>query len=70
MQIDLENTLVYTIPELAKILKISLSTAYQMARADGFPKVRINKRILVPAEELKVWLRKKCNSDTYDIKKF
>lgn len=54
--------LVYTVKELAKILKVSLSTAYTLTRANNFPIIRIGgKRILIPDKELKIWLSNNCN---------
>ena len=61
METKNEETLVYTIEELAKVLKISKSSAYQLARSKDFPIIRINKRILVLASKLKIWLQEKCN---------
>lgn len=61
MENSLKNTLVYTISELADVLKISKSTAYQLARAKDFPKMYIGKRILIPLEDLKIWIKENCN---------
>ena len=51
-----QESIVYSIDELADVLKISKSLAYQLARNRDFPKTKIGKRILIPAEELKKWL--------------
>lgn len=56
-----KTPLVYTIKELAEKLKISISSAYQLARAEDFPKINIGKRILIPDKELKIWLSERCN---------
>ncbi|MCI9247186.1 MAG: helix-turn-helix domain-containing protein [Clostridia bacterium] len=56
-----EKTLIYTVPDMAKKLKISKSMAYALARTKGFPKIKIGKRILIPAKELEEWLESKCN---------
>ena len=61
MNQQIDESMVYTIKELAKVLKISKSNAYQLARTPGFPKIKIGKRILVPKEELKKWLISQCN---------
>lgn len=59
---NLENeSLVYTINELAENLKISKSSAYQLARNKDFPTIRIGKRILIPVSKLKEWLTEYCN---------
>ena len=52
----------YTVKEMASKLKIPLSTAYRLSKADKFPKKLIGKkRFLIPIEELKIWLSKNCN---------
>ena len=35
---------------------ISLSKAYALTREEGFPIVRVGKRVLIPVSEFKVWL--------------
>lgn len=65
METKKEETLVYTVKELARVLKISKSGAYQLVRCKNFPKIKINKRILIPVKELKIWLEKRCNEDSY-----
>lgn len=54
---DLNNYLVLNVAELAMFLKISKSSAYALIRRSDFPKVKINKRIVIPVEALKDWLR-------------
>ena len=62
MEINNTEPLVYTVKELSKILKISLSMTYQLIKADNFPIIRIGeKRILIPDRELKIWLSKNCD---------
>lgn len=53
-----QEPLVYSINELADVLCISKSLAYQIARNRDFPKIKIGKRILIPVEELKKWVSK------------
>lgn len=51
--------LTMTIPEVAKQLNISLPTAYELAKSDGFPSLRIGaRRIVVPVEAFKQWIDK------------
>lgn len=62
MEINNPEPLVYTVKELSKILRISLSMAYQLIKAENFPIIRIGARkILIPDRELKIWLSKHCN---------
>ena len=59
---NIERNNYYTVKEIAKLLRIPLSTAYRLSKANKFPKKLIGKkRFLVPIEELKIWLSKSCN---------
>ena len=42
--------------EVAGVLGISASSAYELARMDGFPSFRIGNRILVTRDAFKEWL--------------
>lgn len=39
-----------------KVLGISRATAYELANSDGFPVIKIGKRLLVPRDALRVWI--------------
>ena len=41
---------------LAKVLGVSISSAYELMHEKDFPSVRIGKRFIVPREDLKVWI--------------
>ena len=41
---------------VAKLLGISISSAYELMNEEGFPSVRIGKRLIVPKENLQVWV--------------
>ena len=47
---------VYTVPEVAALLGINLPKAYELARQEGFPAIRIGRRIVVPKAGLERWL--------------
>lgn len=47
---------VYTVPEVAALLGINLPKAYELARQEGFPAIRIGRRIIVPKAGLERWL--------------
>ena len=51
---DLPLTL--TVPEVGEVLGISRATAYDLARSEGFPSMRIGTRILVPRNKLIRWI--------------
>ena len=40
----------------AKLLGISISSAYELMREKDFPSVRIGKRLIVPKENLQAWV--------------
>ena len=50
--------LAYTVTDLQKALRIGRVTAYQLVNREGFPTLRLGKRILIPVAELKEWLAK------------
>ena len=41
---------------IAKLLGISISSAYELMNEEGFPSVRIGKRLIVPKEYLQAWV--------------
>ena len=51
---DLPLTL--TVPEVGEVLGISRAKAYELARSEGFPSMRIGTRILVPRHKLIRWI--------------
>lgn len=51
--------LALTVPELADALGIGRNAAYTLCETEGFPSVRIGKRIVVPIQPLQEWLRAK-----------
>lgn len=51
---DLPITL--SVVEIGRILNISKNNAYMLARSEGFPRIQIGKRIIVPKEAFISWL--------------
>jgi excisionase family DNA binding protein len=47
-----DRPLVLTVEEAAKLLRISRSLAYDMAKAGTLPTVRLGSRLIVPTERL------------------
>ena len=39
---------VYDVPEIAVLLNINRVTAYQLAKTEGFPSLKIGRRVVVP----------------------
>ena len=48
--------LMLSVPEVAKVLGISRAGAYELVRADSFPKIRIGNRILIPRDKFIAWI--------------
>lgn len=46
--------------EAASIMNVSLPTFYQLAASEGFPSLRVGKKILVSVDGLKSWVSKHC----------
>ena len=51
-----ELPLTLTVPEVGEVLAISRAKAYDLARSEGFPSMRIGTRILVPRDRLIRWI--------------
>ena len=51
-----ELPLMLSVPEMAAALGIS--GAYELARSEGFPALRIGTRIVIPKDELREWIKR------------
>lgn len=51
-----QEKLVLSVPEAAALLGISSSKMYEVVRIQGFPAIRVGKRVLVNAKKLEAWL--------------
>ena len=51
-----ELPLTLSVPEVAKVLGISRSGAYELVRSAGFPHIRIGNRIVVPRDKFIAWI--------------
>ena len=51
-----ELPLLLNAKQLADLLGVSDSSVYELIQGDGFPSLRIGKRIVIPKEELRVWI--------------
>lgn len=50
--------LMLSVPEMAAALGISRAGAYELARSEGFPTLRIGTRIVIPKDKLQEWVDK------------
>ena len=58
---------VYNVYEVAALLGINLPKAYELARQEGFPAIRIGRRIVVPKEAFHRWLEQLAlDKQSYD----
>lgn len=48
--------LMLTVPEVAPLLHLSVSAAYEAARRGDFPTRKVGRRVLVPLPLLREWL--------------
>ena len=51
-----ELPLLLNVKQVASVLGISDSGAYELIQEDDFPSLRIGKRIVVPKENLQQWI--------------
>ena len=54
--------LAYSVPELAGVLGIGRSSAYELIKTEGFPVISIGRRIIIPVAQLETWLYKQSQS--------
>ena len=50
--------LMLSVPEMAAALGISRAGAYELARSEGFPALRVGTRIVIPKDKLQEWVDK------------
>ena len=48
--------LMLSVPEMGAALGISRAGAYELARSEGFPALRIGTRIVIPKDKLQEWV--------------
>lgn len=54
------DKLTYNSREATAALGVSLPTFYELANREGFPVVRVGRRVLVPVDDLRAWLSKEA----------
>lgn len=52
---DLEP-LVYNVAEIASLMDINLISAYELAKQEDFPSIRIGRRLIIPKQAFHQWL--------------
>jgi excisionase family DNA binding protein len=51
-----DGFLVFTVPEAARLLRISRNLTYELVRRDVLPHIHLGRRILIPRHELSQWI--------------
>lgn len=51
-----QEKLTLSVPEAAALIGVSQSHMYELCRIEGFPAIKIGRRILVHAKRLEIWL--------------
>lgn len=54
-----ENRITISTKEAAQMLGVSLPTMYELVHIDGFPSIRVGKKILVSVEGLRNWVNER-----------
>lgn len=55
------DKLTVSVDEMAALLGISRPVAYELAKREGFPAIRVSgRRIVIPVEALKRWLNEEA----------
>lgn len=52
------NKKFYTMKDLGEIMPIGTSNLYNLVHSEGFPSIKINRRILIPIEDFEDWIKK------------
>ena len=60
-------SLMLTVEEMAKQLRIGRAKAYELARTPGFPAIKVGKRTLVNRDELTKWLAENAGKRTEEM---
>ena len=54
--------LTITVEEMANVVGVSRPKAYELIHKEGFPTVRIGRRVVIPIDGLKRWLEEQAVS--------
>lgn len=57
-----ELPLMLSVNQVAKVLGISRTSAYDLVKEKDFPSITIGSRIVVPKEELILWIKNQIKS--------
>ncbi len=55
-----DSSFLLTVPEAARLLRISRNLAYELIRQNALPHVRLGRRILIPRRGLESWIEREA----------
>ena len=58
--------LTLTVAEAAELLGVSLPTAYELAHSEGFPTLRIGRKLLISRVGLESWVDRRASNGMED----
>lgn len=64
-----ELPLMLSVPDIAAILGISRTSAYELVRSQGFPSLSVGNRIIIPKDRFIVWVNKSVSSNVMNKNK-
>jgi excisionase family DNA binding protein len=53
----------YSVTEAAQVLGVSRQVVYDLCRTDGFPSLRLGRKVRIPINAFHVWIEKAGKSD-------
>ena len=56
--IIMNNTLCYDMKTLQEVIPLGKNRLYDLVHSEGFPRISVGKRIIVPKKALEEWLEK------------
>jgi len=57
---SIDSSFLLTVPEAARLLRISRNLTYELVRQKALPHVRLGRRILVPRQRLESWVEEEA----------
>lgn len=61
MNINEELPLTLTVPEVAEILRINKTKAYELSHRKDFPSIKLGNRIVIPRDAFLRWMDEETN---------
>lgn len=62
----MSEKLLVSVDEAGTLLGVSRSVAYTLSRSEGFPTIRVGRRVLIPLEQLKEWIARQAQEGKED----